>query len=526
MKTKNPIILAILDGWGISDNTKGNAVYLGDMENIKKLEKKYPWTKLNASGEWVGLPKGQMGNSEVGHIHIGSGRIKEESLAIINNAINDGSFENNLELKKAIEYCKANKSAFHLAGLFSDGGVHSHINHLLKIHQILVKNDIHDIYFHLFGDGRDTKPKSFLIYLKTLQKQIQKLKYGKIASVSGRYYAMDRDKRYDRTQKTFDVIVKHQGPCFSNIENYINKEYKNGFSDEFITPAFNHNYENSKLNSNDIFFFINFRPDRAIQLSSGLTNNKYIWSPHPFLNKLYFISMTKYSDSVKNAYILFKPKKIVNTIGEWLSKNGYNQLRIAETEKIAHITFFFDGGSDYFKNGLATPSQIKLKNADLCLIPSPKVATYDLAPKMSANKITKSVIGFINQKKYDLIVLNFANCDMVGHTGVLSATIEAVKTLDLCLKQIYDASIKNDYTLVITADHGNAEVMESIDGEPNKKHTTNKVPFIITNNNYKIKSGEFGLANISKTLLEIFELEPPQEMKQESIVIKINKGKK
>ncbi|WP_342269094.1 2,3-bisphosphoglycerate-independent phosphoglycerate mutase [Spiroplasma endosymbiont of Aspidapion aeneum] len=528
MKTKKPIVLAILDGWGIEKSGKGNAISEANMEFVEELKKKYPWVKAHASGEWVGLPEGQMGNSEVGHIHLGAGRIKYESLSLINKIIADGKFDDNYEVKSAIENCKKNNSAFHIMGLFSDGGVHSHMKHMFAIYEACAKKGLKEIYIHLFTDGRDTSPKAAIEYTKQLQTLISKYNVGEVASISGRFFSMDRDKRFERTAEGYkSLVTRTTKNYFSDPIAYINEQYKNNKDDEGIIPAYNINTKNGYIKQKDSVFFANFRPDRAIQLASIITNKDYIgWKDKsfeelPFVgNDIYFVSMMEYSESIKSKHIAFKPIEVINGLGEWLAENDYKQLRIAETEKIAHVTFFFDGGKDYFKNGLATQEEILIKNASIALIPSPKVETYDLKPEMSAVEITNKLINEIDKKEYDVIVLNFANCDMVGHTGVLEAAIKAVKTIDNQLKRIYDASERNGYTMIITADHGNAEVMIDDEGGPNKKHTNKLVPIIITDKTLKLREENPAIADVAPTILEIIGSPIPKEMTQKSLIIK------
>ncbi|ASP28656.1 phosphoglyceromutase [Spiroplasma corruscae] len=528
MITKNPVILAILDGWGIAGNDEGNAVLKANMNFVEQLKKDYPWIEAHASGEWVGLPEGQMGNSEVGHIHLGAGRIKYESLSLINKAIKDDLFESNKEIIGAIDNVKNNNSALHIMGLFSDGGVHSHMKHMFAAFEAAAKSGLKEIYLHLFTDGRDTKPKVALEYLDELYKLIKKYGVGQIGSISGRYFSMDRDKRMERTADAYKSLVDRKySSSFEDPYKYINEQYENGKDDEGILPAYNSSCPNGYVKENDSVIFTNFRPDRAIQMASTFTNKNYAsWSDPAFNgltflgDKIYFLSMMEYAESVSSKHVAFKPIEVVNGLGEWLSNKGYKQLRIAETEKIAHVTFFFDGGKDYFKNGLAKPEEITLQNASIDLIASPKVATYDLKPEMSAVEITDRLVKRIAENKFDLIVLNYANCDMVGHTGDLLATIKGVKTLDEQLKRVYEAAKENNYTMIITADHGNAEVMIDKEGGPNKKHTSQPVPIIITDKNLKLRKNDAAIADVSPTICEILGVDKPSEMTQKSLIEK------
>lgn len=517
---KQPILLAILDGFGIAKPSSSNAISQAKTPNLDYFIKNYPHTELKASGLAVGLPEGQMGNSEVGHLHIGAGRTIYQSLTLINRAIADKTFFKNQVITKAIAAAKAKNSKLHIIGLLSDGGVHAHINHILALLDFCAQEKFSNVYLHVILDGRDTKSNVAKIYLQQLINKINQLKIGQIASISGRYYAMDRDKRWDRLQLAYDAMVFHQGATFSDPLTYIDQEYKNNHSDEFIIPAYNKTLSNSKISDNDSIIFANFRPDRAIQLASALSNSHYqFWDNNKAvpLKNIYFVSMMHYANSVKTQGIIFPPNDVNNGLGEWLSKNHYTQLRIAETEKIAHVTFFFDGGKDYFKNGLATQAEITLPGASIDLIPSQKVDTYDLKPEMSAPLITNKLISEIAKDKYDVIILNFANADMVGHTGNLKAAIKAIDTIDECLGKIYQSLKKVDGILIITADHGNAEVMIDEQGEINKKHTSQLVPLIICKKGLKLKS-EGSLANITPTILDLLKLKPAKEITAESLL--------
>ncbi len=514
-----PIVLTILDGWGISANKHGDAVQNAPMDHIEHFKKQYPWVALDASGTAVGLPAGQMGNSEVGHNHIGAGRIQYEAFTRINQSIKQDLFKKNPALLKAINYAKKHDSSFHLIGLFSDGGVHSHMDHMLYTYQVLVQHQIPHIYFHLIGDGRDTKPQVFDGYLNTLKKLIAKYPGGKIASISGRYYTMDRDKRFERTDQAYQAIVNHQGSAFEDASAYVEAQFKAKINDEFLVPAYNSTTPEAKFKEHDVVFFTNFRPDRAIQFNSALTNPDYLYPFQPFLKNLFVLNMVKYSASVHEQAVCFPPVLPHNYLGAWLSKHHQKQLRISETEKIAHVTFFLDGGKDYFKNGLAKPEEITLPEADSILIPSPKVATYDLQPTMSSKELTDSLVKAIESKKYAFIVVNYPNGDMVGHTGVYQAAVEACQAMDHCLKEVHDAVMKVKGVMLITADHGNCEVMFDKNNGPNKKHTTNQVPFIVcSQQKFALKKQQLGLANIAPTILELLKLPIPAEMTAESLL--------
>ncbi|WP_338969521.1 2,3-bisphosphoglycerate-independent phosphoglycerate mutase [Spiroplasma endosymbiont of Labia minor] len=527
MKAKRPILLTILDGWGVAKDSSGNAITQANMTFVESLKKEYPWVEAHASGEWVGLPEGQMGNSEVGHIHLGAGRIKYESLSLINKAIKDKIFENNEELNSAMDFAINNNSALHIMGLFSDGGVHSHMNHMFEVLKLAKKKNLSEVYLHLFGDGRDTKPMIIQEYIDLLQKLIDQLNLGKIASIIGRFFAMDRDKRFERTAAAYKILTRHDGAHFDNVNNYIKSEYESHHDDESLTPAFNTETPNGFVKKGDAVIFTNFRPDRAIQMASIFTNKNYMgWQDDSFKSEkflgdqIYFVSMMKYADSVKSNHIAFKSIEVKNGLGEWLSKKQYRQLRIAETEKIAHVTFFFDGGKDYFKNGLATQYEITLAGASADLISSPKVATYDLKPEMSAVEITDKLISEIKKNEFDVIILNYANCDMVGHTGKLDSAIRAVKILDEQLKRVYDEMQKVNGIMIITADHGNAEIMIDTDGGPNKKHTSQPVPIIITDKNIKLREKDAAIADVAPTILDLLNEEIPTEMTQQSLILK------
>lgn len=511
MKTKQPILLCILDGFGLAKSSSTNAISVATKPNLDYFLKTYPWTEVLASGLAVGLPEGQMGNSEVGHLQIGVGRVIYQSLTLINKSITEKTFFKNQTILAAINHAKTNNSNLHIIGLLSDGGVHAHINHILALLEIAKQQDFKNVFIHAILDGRDTKADISKIYIEQLLKKMKQLGIGSLATIAGRYYAMDRDKRWDRLQKAYDVIVNHQGSSFTDPIAYINTEYKAGRNDEFIIPAYNLQINNGRIANNDSIIFANFRPDRAIQLSSALTNNQYDFNINmkiPSLKNTFFISMMEYAKSVKSQGIIFPPVAIVDTLGEWLSKHQYQQLRIAETEKYAHVTYFFDGGVD-----------IEYPLSTRVLISSPKVATYDLKPEMSAREITLRLESEIAKNIYDVMILNFANPDMVGHTGVLDATITAIDVIDECLGKLYQAMKKVNGILMITADHGNAEIMVDKEGKPNKKHTSQPVPFIICKTGLKLKTGG-SLANIAPTLLEVLALVKPTTMTSESLIKK------
>ena len=488
------VLLCIMDGIGLTKEKKYNAVYSAKTPILDKLWDKYPHSTLDASGESVGLPKGQMGNSEVGHTNIGAGRVVYQSLELINSKIKDKTFFTNEEILKVISYVKENNSQIHLIGLLSDGGVHSHINHLFALLELLKKEKLDKVYIHIFTDGRDVSPTSGIKYIEALEKKIKMLKIGKIATISGRYYGMDRDNRFDRIQKSYEVMTE-KSPV-KEVKLVWKENQKKGITDEFITPT--RTCEDGIIKDGDGIIFFNFRPDRLRQLASIFTNEDYKSFNHKKIENLKVVTMMPVADTVLCPYA-FSHQKIDNSLGKYISSLGYSQLRIAETEKYAHVTYFFDGGTDS-----EFPKEKRI------LVPSPKVATYDLEPKMSAHMITASLVKEVLENKEDLIILNFANGDMVGHTGDFSAAIEAVETVDECLGKIIENISLEEYTIIVTADHGNCEVMRNKDGSINTSHTTNKVPFIVTNKKIKLLDGK--LADIAPTIIYIMGEEIPKEM--------------
>ena len=498
---KKPIVLCILDGCGIRKETDGNAFKNANKPTFDYLWSKYPHTLLEASGEAVGLPAGQMGNSEVGHMNIGAGRIVYQPLEVINKAVDKDELNNNQELHNLISHIKNNNSTLHIMGLLSDGGVHSHINHLLKIIDILKENNINKIYYHIFLDGRDVNPKSAIKYINILEQKINELNIGKIATISGRYYAMDRDNNYDRLKKAYDAIVYGIGNTYSNPKELLDYSYKNNITDEFIEPAI---INKTTINDNDAILTFNFRPDRLREIFTSLTNPKECPMKTKELNNIYALSMMPITNTVK-AHHMFDHQNLTNTIGEFIYKNNLSQLRIAETEKYAHVTYFFDGG--YEKN---YPKMNKI------LIPSPKVATYDLKPEMSAKEITNKLIEELDKDIYDIVILNYANGDMVGHTGNYEAAVKAVEYLDTCLKQLYEKIKSLNGTLIITADHGNCDIMWDENKIPVTSHTTNPVPLIITKEGLTLNKGI--LADIAPTIIALLNLEKPKEMNGHNLI--------
>ena len=497
---KKPIVLTILDGYGLRKETHGNAVTLANNPVFTNLWETYPHTTLTASGQLVGLPKGQMGNSEVGHMNIGAGRIVYQPLELINKAIEDKEFFENTEIKKVMSHVKKNDSKLHLIGLISDGGVHSHINHLLALLEMAKQEGITKLYMHLFTDGRDVPPQSAYTYMKEVEDKIKELGIGKIASIGGRYYGMDRDNNYDRLKKAYDVIVNDLGEKESSIKEYIEKSYANDIIDEFFLPA---KFEdNANIEDNDGVIAFNFRKDRLREFFTALTNPSEVEMDTKKFNNLKVVTMMPVVQTVKAPHA-FNDPELTNILGEYIEKQNLSQLRIAETEKYAHVTFFFDGGKE-----------VDYKNEKKILIPSPKVSTYDLKPEMSANEVTENLLKELTN--YDLVILNFANGDMVGHTGVLEAAIKAVETVDKNLKLIYDKVMELGGILIVTADHGNCEEMLDDDNNIVTSHTTNPVPFIITKQGLKLHEGKLG--DIAPTILDLMNIEKPQEMTGISLI--------
>ena len=504
-------MLMILDGFGKNPNRSGNAVELANTPNIDELMKNNPNTTIYTSGLAVGLPEGQMGNSEVGHTNIGAGRIVYQELTRITKSIEDGDFFSIPELCAAIEHCKKNNSKLHIMGLLSDGGVHSHMRHLFAILELAKRKGFEDVFIHCFLDGRDTPPASAENYILKLEEKMKKKEIGKIATISGRFYAMDRDKRWQRIQKAYDAMVKGEGIKSSSAVMAIESSYQKEVFDEFVEPTVICNGDKpiAKIEDNDSVIFFNFRPDRAREITRTLVDEDFKEFETNKLDNLYFVCFTQYDETMPNVEIAFKPTVLVNTFGEYISKLGLKQLRIAETEKYAHVTFFFNGGNEKQYEG-----------EDRILVPSPKVETYDLKPEMSAYEVTKNVIEAINSKKYNSIILNYANPDMVGHTGNLDATIKAIETIDKCVGKVVSAINDVNGVLLITADHGNAEQMiDYKTGEPHTAHTTNPVPLILVGDKEaKLKEGR--LADLAPTMLDIMDIEKPKEMLGKSLIIK------
>ena len=509
---KNLTMLAILDGWGINEKEEANAVKLADTPNLDSIISQYPNTKIKTSGLDVGLPEGQMGNSEVGHTNIGAGRIVYQELTRITKSIQDGDFFEKKEFLDAINYCKKHNSDLHLYGLLSNGGVHSHNTHLYALLEFCKKQDFDRAYVHCFLDGRDTPPASGESFIAELEDKIKEIGVGKIATIMGRYYAMDRDKRWDRVEIAYKALAIGEGMTADNAVDAIENAYQREEFDEFVKPTviLKNDKPVATIKQNDSIIFFNFRPDRAREITRVFVDKNFDGFEKKFLYVNY-VCMTQYDETIPNVEIAFKPTKIENTFGEYISKLGYSQLRIAETEKYAHVTFFFNGGNE-----------VEYENENRILIASPKVATYDLKPEMSAYEVTDRVVDVIRKSMYDVIILNFANCDMVGHTGVLEAAVKAVETVDECIGRIVEEVRRMDGTVLITADHGNAEQMvDYTTGDPHTAHTTNPVPLIIAGLSDDIELREGGrLADLAPTMLDIMGEKKPVEMTGESILIR------
>ncbi len=506
--SKKPYALIILDGFGKNERHEGNAIYTANTPNIDKYLADHPNTIVHASGLDVGLPDGQMGNSEVGHTNIGAGRIVYQELTRITKSIEDGDFFENEALVKAVENCKKNDSALHLMGLLSPGGVHSHTNHLYGLLRLAKKNGIEKVHVHAFLDGRDVPPSSAVEYIKEAIEKMRDIGVGDIATVMGRYYAMDRDNRWERVSKAYDAIVYGEGVEAESAVTAVEESYNNDVTDEFVVPTVikKDGEPLGKVSENDSVVFFNFRPDRARELTRTIVDEDFSGFERDYF-KTCFVTMTQYDATMPNVEVAFKPEQLINTFGEYISKKGLRQLRIAETEKYAHVTFFFNGGVEKPYDG-----------EDRALINSPKVATYDLKPEMSAYEVTDEVVKRIDGGEYDVIILNFANCDMVGHTGVFDAAVKAVEAVDECLGRVIDAIERQGGVALVTADHGNADQMIDYEtGEPFTAHTTNVVPLIlIGRDDLKIRSGR--LADLTPTMLDLMGLEKPAEMTGESLI--------
>ena len=510
---KKPVVLMILDGYGLNDKTEGNAVYLAKTPVMDRLMKEYPYVKGLASGMAVGLPDGQMGNSEVGHLNMGAGRIVYQELTRITKEIKDGTFFTNPALLEAVENCKNNGSALHLYGLLSDGGVHSHNTHLYGLLELAKRNGLEKVYIHCFLDGRDTPPASGIDYVRQLQSKMREIGVGEIASIMGRYYAMDRDNNYDRVKLAYLALTKGEGIKAANAEEAVQASYDRGDTDEFVKPTVivNGGVPVGTINDDDSVIFFNFRPDRAREITHAFCDDEFRSFKREKKLDIVYVCFSEYDPLIENKMVAFEKIGVTNTFGEYLAANSLAQARMAETEKYAHVTFFFNGGVE-------EPNEGETR----ILVKSPKVATYDLKPEMSAYEVCDNLVKAIESDKYDVIIINFANPDMVGHTGVLDAAVKAVEAVDECVGRAYDAIIKKNGVMFVCADHGNAEQLIDYEtGEPFTAHTTNPVPFILVNydENYSLREGGC-LADIVPTLIDIMGMEQPAEMTGKSLLIK------
>lgn len=505
---KKPYALIILDGYGINALQEGNAIYAAKTPNMDQYMEQFPHSIVHASGMDVGLPEGQMGNSEVGHTNIGAGRIVYQELTRITKAIEDGDFFENPTLLAAVENCKKNHSALHLMGLLSDGGVHSHNQHLYGLLKLAKEKGVEKVHVHAFLDGRDVPPSSGADFVEALVGKIREIGVGDVATVMGRYYAMDRDNRWDRVEKAYQAMVLGEGNTCDSAVTAVKESYNDGVTDEFVVPTVivKDGTPVGRIEEKDSIVFFNFRPDRAREITRTLVDKEFSGFDRTFF-ETFFVCMTQYDASMPNVEVAFKPQSLTNTFGEYISKKGLRQLRIAETEKYAHVTFFFNGGVETVCDG-----------EDRALINSPKVATYDLQPEMSAYEVTEEAVRRIESGDYDVIVLNFANCDMVGHTGVFDAAVKAVEAVDECLGRVIDAIRKMGGVALITADHGNADQMiDTETGGAFTAHTTNVVPLVfVGDREISLKPGR--LADLAPTMLDLMGLEKPEEMTGESLI--------
>ena len=509
---KKPIVLTIMDGFGFNDNNEVNAIFAAKTPCLDEIFKNCPTTKIGASGMDVGLPDGQMGNSEVGHTNIGAGRVVYQELTRITKAVKDETFYSNEAFLAAAENCKKQGSALHLMGLLSDGGVHSHFDHLVALVEFAKRQGLSEVYIHALLDGRDVPPASAADFIAAFNKELARIGVGKIATVMGRFYGMDRDNRWDRVGLAYAALVYGEGVQTTDAaaavrESYTMKDEEGKFiTDEFVLPTVVAGTERIKTNDSVIFF--NFRPDRAREITRTFVDDDFAgFTRNGGRQKVYYVCMTQYDASMPNVEVAFKPQTLENTLGEYLSKKGMTQLRIAETEKYAHVTFFFNGGRE-----------VMFEGEDRILVNSPKVATYDLQPEMSANEVCDKVCEAIESGKYDVVILNFANCDMVGHTGFFDAAVTAVETVDTCVGRVEDSTLKMGGVMLLTADHGNADRMVDTDGSPFTAHTTNPVPFSVIGKDCNLREGG-RLCDISPTILKLLELEQPKEMTGESIIL-------
>lgn len=507
MMSNKKVALLILDGWGFGDKSQSDAIYNANTPFFDSCLDKYPYSTLHTSGKHVGLPDGQMGNSEVGHLNIGAGRIVYQDFARINNACSDNSIAENATLKAAFEHAKANNVALHFMGLVSDGGIHSHQKHLYKLCDLAQENNVNDVFIHAFTDGRDCDPKSGKTQIEALENHLTNSK-GELVSVIGRYYAMDRDNRWERVKEAYDLLLEGTGENSKNIVNSIQNSYDNNITDEFIKPIVKTDSSNNaigRIKPNDVVICFNFRTDRCREITIALTQEDLTDKGMKTI-PLYYVTMTNYNRNFKNVHVIYDKDNIQNTLGEVLELHNKTQIRIAETEKYPHVTFFFSGGREK-----------EFEGEKRLMVNSPKVATYDLQPEMSAEEVTKKILLEIENSNTDFICLNFANTDMVGHTGVYSAIIAAAEKVDSCVERIVSKGIENDYSFIIIADHGNADFAINPNGSPNTAHSTNPVPCIlIDKNNKEIKDGK--LADIAPTILSLLKVEIPADMTGEILI--------
>ncbi|WLR61243.1 2,3-bisphosphoglycerate-independent phosphoglycerate mutase [Guptibacillus hwajinpoensis] len=507
---KKPEALIILDGFGLRDEEKGNAVAHAKKPNFDRYWNQYPHATLQACGKAVGLPDGQMGNSEVGHLNIGAGRIVYQSLTRVNLAIEEGDFFENETFLEAINHAKEKGTSLHLFGLLSDGGIHSHIKHLFALLELAAKQGLEDVYVHGFLDGRDVGQQSAKTYIQQLEDKMEEVGVGRLATLSSRYYSMDRDKRWDRVEKSYRALAYGEGPTYKDPYEMIDDNYENEIYDEFVLPSVMTEEDGSPIatvNDEDAVIFFNFRPDRAIQISQVFTNDDFRGfdrgEERP--KNLHFVSLTRFSETV-GGDVAFKPTNLDNTLGEVLAQQEYKQLRIAETEKYPHVTFFFSGGREE-----------EFPGEERILIDSPKVATYDLKPEMSAYEVTDALLKELDADKHDAIILNFANPDMVGHSGMLEPTVKAIEAVDECLGKIVDKITEKGGHAIITADHGNSDEVTTLDGEAMTAHTTNPVPVIVTKEGAELRTDGI-LADLSPTLLDLLGGKQPKEMTGKSLI--------
>ena len=506
---KKPLALIILDGYGVSASEYGNAIRAAATPNLDRYFNTYPHTQIGASGMDVGLPDGQMGNSEVGHTNIGAGRIVYQELTRITKSVADGDFFTNEALLDAIKNCKEHDSALHLAGLLSDGGVHSHNTHLYALLEAAKRAGLKKVYVHCLMDGRDVPPHSGKDFVAELQAKLQEIGVGKIATIIGRYYAMDRDNRWDRVEKAYSAMVYGEGKMNASPVDAMEQSYAQNVTDEFVEPVVCQ--QDAGIAEHDSVIFFNFRPDRAREITRAFVDPDFDGFKRRSPNmKLHYVCMTQYDATMPNVYVMFRPQSLSNTFGEYISQKGLKQLRIAETEKYAHVTFFFNGGVEAPYEG-----------EDRALIPSPKVATYDLKPEMSAYEVTDEMLKRLESGKYDVLILNYANCDMVGHTGMFEAAVKAVEAVDTCVGKVVDKILAMGGAAIVTADHGNADTMMETDGSPFTAHTTNPVPLLVAGlgDCKLLPPGEGRLADLAPTMLRILELPQPEEMSGQSIVL-------